>query len=563
DQTRNGSQQRLLADIGLTPEAVQAARPRRKHMASHFQRALACARAFAEAHGTLVNATADTVQDGLKLGQWLANQRSKDRAYQHRHGTPSSRALALSAIDPWWNPPWTLEWQRSWHQAHTHVQDGYVLDAAAGFPGTSSALATWLTTQCAQYDTLQPDQQDLLARIGLTGETARSAAARPAEREADFAVGLGYARSYHATHQTLAAAIDTIHDGFQLGRWLRRQRQHARTDAHRGGPPSAAAKALDKIDPWWCPPWSLAWQRAWQHIHDQVQAGHRLDADHPDQQHLLDDIGLTRERARTRPLNPYAETALAHARAYAATHHTLAAAYSTVHDGFLLGRWLNDQRQQARRETTPTARHQALTAIDPWWNPPWDLAWQRAYTRARTTQSRPTGLPADVRAWSTAQRTAWDRLRPEQQKLLTDLGIAPGTADAAGQRRRTSRVYPTSPGLAHAHAYAQTHGHLSPSADTHHDGFPLGRWLVQTRRKARQGRLSPSTTQALENLDPWWNPPWPHTWQRSYQQAKLHHRTGRLHPPPLQKWADRQRTRWTSLHPTQQHLLTTINIHPG
>ncbi|MFF8235044.1 helicase associated domain-containing protein [Streptomyces caelestis] len=69
-------------------------------MATHFQRALSCARAFADAHGTLVNATTDTVQDKLKLGQWLANQRSKDRAYQHRHGTPSSRALALSAVDP-------------------------------------------------------------------------------------------------------------------------------------------------------------------------------------------------------------------------------------------------------------------------------------------------------------------------------------------------------------------------------------------------------------------------------------------------------------------------------
>ncbi|MDX3588926.1 helicase associated domain-containing protein [Streptomyces europaeiscabiei] len=580
-------QQRLLADIGLTPETVRAARPRRKHMATHFQRVLACARAYADTHGTLVNATADTVQDGLKLGQWLSNQRSKDRAHQLRHGTPSPRALALSAIDPWWNPPWTLEWQRSWHQAHTHVQDGHVLDTAAGFPGITSALATWLTTQCAQYDTLQPDQQNLLTRIGITADQARSAAARPAEREADFAVGLGYARSYHATHRTLAAAIGTVHDGFQLGRWLRRQRQHARTDTDRGTPPSAAANALARIDPWWCPPWTLAWQRAWQHIHDQIKAGHRLDADHhfrsfapaprawlrlqrthyddlhPDQQHLLTDIGLTHETARTRPITPYAETALAHARTYAAAHHTLAVAYSTVHDGFPLGRWLNDQRQQARRNTTPNARHQALTAIDPWWNPPWDLAWQRACTRARTTQAWPGGPPADVRAWTAAQRTARDRLRPEQHKLLTELGIAPGTADAAGRRRRTSRVYPPSPGLDHARDYAQAHGHLSPSADTHHDGFPLGRWLVQTRRKARQGRLAPTTSHTLDTLAPWWNPPWPHTWQRTYQQAKLHQLNGQPHPPALQKWTEQQRTRWNTLHPQQQHLLTTIGIHPG
>ncbi|MFF9542711.1 helicase associated domain-containing protein [Streptomyces albidoflavus] len=574
------AQQRLLADIGLTPERARAARPRRKHMATHFQRALGCARSFADAHGTLVAATTDTVQDGLKLGQWLSNQRSKDRAYQHRHGAPSPRALALSAIDPWWNPPWTLEWQRSWHQARTHVLDGHVLDAAAGFPGTSSALATWLTTQCAQHDTLQPDQKDLLAQIGLTADRARGAAARPAEREADFAVGLGYARSYHATYRTLAAAISTVHDGFELGRWLRRQRQHARTDADRGAPQSAAAKALTAVDPWWCPPWSLAWQRAWQHIHNQIKAGHRLDTDHhfrsfaptprawlrlqrthyddlhPDQQRLLADIGLSRETAHTRPITPYAETALAHARAYAAAHHTLAVAYSTVHDGFPLGRWLNDQRQQARHETTPTARHQALTTIDTWWNPPWELAWQRAYTRALTTKTRPGGPPADVRTWIRAQHAAWPYLRPQQQQLLTDLGITP-----AG-RRRTSRVYPVSPGLAHARAYAALHGHLSPSADTHHDGFPLGRWLEQKRRAARQGRLSPTTTQVLGALDPWWNPPWPSIWQRIYHQAKLHHRTRQDPSPALQRWTEQQRTRWNTLHPQQQHFLITIGIHP-
>ncbi|MEV8311907.1 Helicase associated domain protein [Streptomyces flavidovirens] len=581
------AQQRLLADIGLTREAVRVALPRRKHMATHFERALGCARAFADAHGTLVNATTDTVQDGLRLGQWLANQRSKDRSYQVRHGAPSPRALALSAIDPWWNPPWTLEWQRSWHQARAYVRDGQALDAAAGFPGTGSVLAAWLTTQCAQYDTLLPDQQNLLDQIGLTADRARGAAARPAEREADFTIGLGYARSYHAAHGTLAAEIDTVHDGFRLGRWLRRQRQHARTDADRGAPPSAAAKALDRVDPWWCPSWTLAWQRAWQHIHDQVRAGHRLDADHhfrsfaptqrawlrlqrtryddlhPDQQRLLTVIGLTREAAQTRPITPYAETALEHARAYAAAHHSLAVAYSTVHDGFPLGRWLNDQRQQVRRETTPNARHQELATIDPWWNPPWDLAWQRAYTRARTTQARPGGPPADVRSWIRAQHAAWTHLRPQQQKLLTDLGITPGSEEAASQRRRTSRVYPASPGLAHARAYAQAHGHLSPSADTHHDGFPLGRWLVQTRRKARQGCLSPTTTHALTSLDPWWNPPWPSIWQRTYHQAREQHLTGQDSIPALQRWTDRQRTRWTTLHPAQQQLLTTINIHPA
>jgi hypothetical protein len=36
----------------------------------------------------------------------------------------------------------------------------------------------------------------------------------------------------------------------------------------------------------------------------------------------------------------------------------------------------------------------------------------------------------------------------------------------------------------------------------------------RARRKppaARQGRLAPTTSQALQAIDPWWNPPWPHT----------------------------------------------------
>lgn len=78
-------QRRLLADIGLTHETARAARPRRKHMATHFQRVLASARTYTDTHGTLATATTDTVQDGLKLGHWLSNQRSKDGAYQLRH----------------------------------------------------------------------------------------------------------------------------------------------------------------------------------------------------------------------------------------------------------------------------------------------------------------------------------------------------------------------------------------------------------------------------------------------------------------------------------------------
>ncbi|WP_330319450.1 helicase associated domain-containing protein (plasmid) [Streptomyces clavifer] len=330
-ESLHSAQRGLLAGIGLTCEAVRVARPG-KHRAASFQRALGCARAFAEAHGTLVHATTGTVQDGHRLGQWLAGERSKDRAHQQRHGTHSPGALALLAIDPWWNPPWSLQWQRSWYQARACVQDGKVLNAAAGFPGTGSKVATWLTTQCARYDTLLPEQQDLLARIGITAAAALEATTRPTESGTDYATALGHARWYHAVHNTLAAATGTIHDGFHLGQWLRRQRQHARDNARRGAPSPAAAKALSALDPWWCPAWSLAWQRSWQRIHDQSETGARPGTGHhsrsltpvqrawlrrqhtryhdlhPGQQRLLAGIGLTtRTTAGPGPVPPHAE----------------------------------------------------------------------------------------------------------------------------------------------------------------------------------------------------------------------------------------------------------------
>lgn len=574
------AQQRLLSDIGLTREAVRTARPRRKHMATHFQRALSCARAYADAHGTLVSATTDTVQDGLKLGQWLANQRSKDRTYRARHGTASPRALAVSAIDPWWNPPWTLDWQRAWHQARTHVRDGHVLDAAAGFPGTGSALATWLTTQCAQYDTLQSDQQNLLAQIGLTVDRVRSAAARPAGHDADFATGLGYARSYHAAHGTLATGIDTVHEGYKLGRWLHRQRQHARANDRCDTPSSDAAKTLDTVDPWWCPPWPLAWQRTWQHIHQQMQAGHPRNATyefrrlaptehawlrrqiklyndlHPGQQCLLADIGLTQESALPQPVTSYAETALTHASAYCAAHGSLATPYCAIHDGFPLGTWLARQRLLAQNTKNPWPVHRALTALDPWWNPPWPMRWQRAYHHARTTP-----ISAGASSWASTQRDAWHRLHPQQRALLTTIGLTPENPNAA-QRRAATRFYPPSPGLAHARAWAQETGHLCVPKGTHHDDFPLGAWLIQQRRKAGQGRLSPDTLHALNTIDPWWNPPWPYHWHRTYHQAREHHHTRQPSPPALKQWAQTQRAWWEVLHPQQQRLLTTIDIHP-
>ncbi|MET8601876.1 Helicase associated domain protein [Streptomyces althioticus] len=197
---------------------------------------------------------------------------------------------------------------------------------------------------------------------------------------------------------------------------------------------------------------------------------------HTGQQRLLADIGLTEESTRTRPLSPYAETALEHARSYTAAHGSLATPYCGVHDGFPLGPWLARQRLLAQNTHTPYALHHALTTLDPWWNPPCSMRWQRAYDHARTTTT--------TNSWASAQRAAWHRLHPQQRTLLTDIGITPHMREPA-RRREATRSYPPSPGLAHARAWAEKTGNLCVPKSTHHDGFPLGGLADPTTPQSR------------------------------------------------------------------------------
>ncbi|MFD7068268.1 Helicase associated domain protein [Streptomyces sp. NPDC059913] len=126
--------------------------------------------------------------------------------------------------------------------------------------------------------------------------------------------------------------------------------------------------------------------------------------------------------------------------------------------------------------------------------------------------------------------------------------------------------------LGHARAWATQHGHLAAPQDATHAGHPVGRWIAECRRKAKNGSLAYAYEQALSDIDPWWNPPFPVTWRRCYAHAKAHveqHGTG--HVPndyktedgiPLGQWINRQRNRFTTLHPAQAQLLLAIHLGP-
>ncbi|MFC9792722.1 Helicase associated domain protein [Streptomyces sp. NPDC127584] len=492
-------QQRLLTQIGIDAAAAAAARSRRRNLKAGAEEALAHARSYAAEHGSLASVTSTTVHEGFRLGQWLANQRNYQRT-SHRP-LPAGRAQALTAIDPWWCPPWNLKWQRSYDRARS-AADSRPLRPGSSFIDLDGSLsARWLRRQCSAYDELSKEQQKLLADMGITTEVARAVRdhARTASRTPAAATAPETKDKTSQARRTADPAATTS---------LRR--------ARRAAEPKRPREPGSRL-------------------------GHRPD------------------------LKAGFETAMTHARAWHAEHGHLAAPRDTRHDDYPLGMWLLSQRNRAKqraRDGLPPSPHLSeLAAIDPWWNPPWDLHWQRNYYRARDYVA--AGEPFDpvaripapstvLGSWVTRACLQYAQLHPGQQHLLNAIGI---TARTAEEWPPSPRPRPHAEALTHARAWTSEHGHLCPPIKTIHDGFPLGEWLNRQRELAKK-RSSPSPTQqALATIDPWWNPPWPILWQRAYHHARTHPRH-----PATRHWLHNQQRGWLLLHPGQQHLLTTASL---
>ncbi|MEV6584077.1 helicase associated domain-containing protein, partial [Streptomyces sp. NPDC051582] len=120
-----------------------------------------------------------------------------------------------------------------------------------------------------------------------------------------------------------------------------------------------------------------------------------------------------------------------------------------------LGQYMANLRRKGtknglgKNEDTATTRAAQLTAIDKDWNCPWPLDWQRHCRVLADLVDADGQLPDiapgvrwdgdDIGRWlqQQKQRATWARLRPEQQKRLTELGVqpaqAPPPAPAAGR----------------------------------------------------------------------------------------------------------------------------------
>ncbi|MBQ0891352.1 helicase associated domain-containing protein [Streptomyces sp. RM72] len=147
-------------------------------------------------------------------------------------------------------------------------------------------------------------------------------------------------------------------------------------------------------------------------------------------------------------------------------------------------------------------------------------------------------------------------------------GVVPRrSGHGGGLKRRGEQLF--AGGLEQARAYVALHGHLAlaHTGGRVGDGFDLGRWLAG--RRVAAASLTAEQTAWLEELDLWWNPPWPLDWQRAWYRAREHVRVnGPVHggdnlagvPRRLERWLRHQITHYRELHEGQQQLLADLGL---
>jgi superfamily II DNA or RNA helicase len=160
----------------------------------------------------------DAEGQSIAIGQLIANLRrtgglgkNPDRAEQ--------RAGQLTAIDPDWNCPWPLDWQRHYRvlaDLAADEPDGHLPDIAPGVLHDGDDLGRWLQRQKqpGSWKLLSPEQQERLTRLGVTPMEA-SPAPPPAAQSATKGPGKAGSKAQQAFQRGLAALAQWVERGGQ------------------------------------------------------------------------------------------------------------------------------------------------------------------------------------------------------------------------------------------------------------------------------------------------------------------------------------------------------------
>ncbi|WP_078844516.1 DEAD/DEAH box helicase [Streptomyces achromogenes] len=199
---------------------------------------LATLRSYRRATGHLAprqDAVWTNPADGVEvpIGQHMANLRRKGGLGKNPERA-KQRAKQLAAIDPDWNCPWPLDWQRHYRilaDLAADEPDGRLPDIQPGVRFEGDDLGKWFQRQRRSWPELSEEQRQRLARLGVTPaeQPAPAPAAKDGGKASAFQRGLAALTQYiEREGRTVVgrAHVEELPDGsvIKLGVFLSNQK---------------------------------------------------------------------------------------------------------------------------------------------------------------------------------------------------------------------------------------------------------------------------------------------------------------------------------------------------
>ena len=405
------------------------------------------ARKYREENGDLNVPKRYVTEEGYSLGAWLDTQRRVRSGKTGGILTPEQIAR-LDQLGMRWESLADLSWEKYYTAAKAYREEHGDLRVRNDFVDRHGlALGTWIANlrklkkSGIRSNYLTEERVEALNALGMTWNVP------------DYLFETNYAAAvaYHRRHGDLEVPAKYVDEnGIRLGAWIASMRQRKRLGTLSCSPEQI--ERLNALGMRWTNRYSARWENGFEH-----------------------------------------------AREYFSAKHTLLVPPSYVcPDGFKLGDWVSNQREKYRAGTMPPERRAGLEEIGMRWELP--DPWERRYELARMYREENGNLnvPADyitegvwLGRWLDEQRKKRDQLTPEQIERLDSLGMAwTNRVDAAWDET-----------LEEAKAWLEQKGDIPRDAVSSR-GYQLRNWLVENKRKASQGKLSPDRIARIRAVIP-------------------------------------------------------------
>ena len=396
--------------------------------------------------------------DGYKLGQWVANQRTKQT-----NGTLDADCQSrLRQLPGWTWDPFADKWEEGFRQLLEYIRSHGHTNVPAKEIFEGYRLGQWVTLQRQGYRSgkLDKERQQRLQEVPEWTWT-------PIDDL--WESGFQHLQQYfEAEGNSRVPQTHRAVDGFNLGTWVNTQRIRYRNK-------TLEADRMERLSE--IPDWS------WHALESKWEAGFQ------------------------------------HLRKFAEAHGNVRVPIDYEVDGFKLRDWLTNNR--AKFDKLSPDRQRQLKSLPGWddfsHNAKWEASFQRLldYVKENGTAAVPRpyvveGYP--LGAWVMTKRQEFKKgtLSPERKQLLQEL---PGWAEDAQAAKWEE-------GFRHLIEYIEENGHACPPQGCVFNGYQLGTWIGRQRLDFAKRILRPERRDRLDKLPGWEWEPQKAKWEQGFRRLQ-------------------------------------------